>query len=129
MKINKVRFTEYDGKNELVSFELDTSDLSVDEYAELRFLAELCGLFDANSSDTRIRKGKAGFLVVLESNDSLRAAYYAGEQPDEVTELIEFLKDLRQSHVSYDFSVPSVKSEAFAKPDSARKLPHRRKAS
>lgn len=104
MKINKIRYTEYENRKEPDSFELDTNDLSVDEYAELRFLVDLCGLLDANGSDSKPAHGKSGLMVVLETNDSMRAKYFEGEMSEEVKELADFLKDLSKVHKCCDFS-------------------------
>ena len=103
MKINKIRYTDYSDKKKPDSFELDTNDLTVDEYAALRFLVDLCGLLNADCSKGTPRTGKAGLLVVLETSGSMRAKYFEGELPEEVKELADFLKDLSKVHACCDF--------------------------
>jgi len=112
MKINKIEYTEYRNNRGPDSFELDTNDLSVDEYAELRFLLELCGLLDVSVSDTIPGRGKAGLLIVLKKSDSLRAKYFEGELPEEVKELANFLRDLSKVHACYDFGAAVRKKRA-----------------
>jgi hypothetical protein len=98
MKINKVHCAEYGSTPKPILFDLESKDMSVDEYAELRFLSELCGLIDGNYCQFKPAKGNPGLFVALETENGLRSAHFGGELSDETAELVDFIKGLRQAH-------------------------------
>ncbi len=98
MRINKVRCAEYGSSPKPIFFELESKDMSVDEYAELRFLSELCGLLDGCHNQFKPSKDKSGLFVALETESGLKSAHYGGDLTEETAELVDFIKGLRQAH-------------------------------
>lgn len=99
MKINSIRYAENDYNVKPIAFELDTSDLTGEEYAELRFLVDQSRITDGKKRNKPANKNKPGVLIAVETDDGTREAFFDSELADEILEFCEFLKDLQASHV------------------------------
>lgn len=102
MNISKVALTEYDGGHTSIGFEIDTAELSVEEFAELRCLIDLCRILEERNPYSKQPDDQHKTVIRVTTKDGLHEGFFDEEMPLEVSELIELLKTLEQSHSSLE---------------------------
>lgn len=102
MNISRVALTEYDNNLKPIGFEVDTAELSVDEFAELRCLIDLCRILEERNPYSKDPQERHKTVVRVTTKDGLHEGYFDDDQPQEVCELIQLLKSLDPSRSSWE---------------------------
>lgn len=108
MKIKKIRCTTgADGQASWQSFEVDSADLTADEFAQVRILIESCGLLLDRRERARPENARDVISVSVETGDGEHLSCYLCEElPDEVAELVELIKSKHRQQDIFTKSLP-----------------------
>lgn len=95
MNILKVSCVEYGKDRKSTQFNVDTAELTAEEFAELRFLVDLSQILDSHDTQKSVRPKVS---ICVETKDRRHDAQFMEEPPDEVMELIDCIKSLSKVH-------------------------------
>jgi len=98
MKIAKIRYAEYGRGGNPFVFEIEGADLTVEEYADVRFLVDLSKIIENKLPYVRPEKNQPGLFIIVETDSTIHACHFLGNPPEEVKQLAERLKEIQQNH-------------------------------